>query len=240
MFPIAPSEKRPATPNGYKDATTDFERIERYLRRVPNSNWAVACGASGLFVLDIDGDKGARSFAALSSAYSQVSRTIVQATPSGGWHVFFAAPEGGLPSTVERLGAGLDTRGVGGYVLVEPSVIPNSAHKEYILMDDYPLAPAPAWLVELLMETKHGNRSVRAERLTSYDRSSSAARIAQWLSGAREGNRNNSLFWAACELRRIGLSHSDAEALLLPVALSIGLPDKEATRTIRSAFERTD
>lgn len=240
LFPIHSGTKRPATPHGFKDATNDFARIERYAIRNPNANWAVACEASGLFVLDIDGEQGARSYAALVSAYSALSQTIVQATPRGGWHIFFKAPEGGLPSTVGKLGAGLDTRGVGGYVIVEPSVIDDSPYREYVMMFDHPLAPVPNWLSDLLMKPKREAGTRPGSSLSRYDANSSAARIAEWLSRAREGTRNNALFWAACELRRMGMSFQEADRLLLPVAISIGLTEKESTRTIISAFDRTE
>ncbi len=51
-----------------------------------------------------------------------------------------------------------------------------------------------------------------------------------------EGNRNNMLFWSANRLRERTIPLAHAEALLLPIAQAIGLPDGEAIRTIRSAY----
>ena len=47
------------------------------------------------------------------------------------------------------------------------------------------------------------------------------------------------LFWAACRLRERRLRQTEIEALLLPVASSIGLAEIEARRTIGSAMRRT-
>lgn len=51
-----------------------------------------------------------------------------------------------------------------------------------------------------------------------------------------QGERNNSLNWAAYKMHSDGYSQAEAESLLLPRALADGLSDKEALRTIASAF----
>lgn len=56
------------------------------------------------------------------------------------------------------------------------------------------------------------------------------------LAAKREGYRNEALYWTANRLREAGVPHYDAEALLLPVAAATGLPEREAQRTIASAY----
>lgn len=51
-----------------------------------------------------------------------------------------------------------------------------------------------------------------------------------------EGNRNSTLNWAAYKMHSDGYSQLDAETILLPRALTDGLPEVEARRTIVSAF----
>jgi len=51
-----------------------------------------------------------------------------------------------------------------------------------------------------------------------------------------EGNRNKVLHWGAHRLHERNIPHTDAEAMLTPIARAIGLPDAEATRTIASAY----
>ena len=46
------------------------------------------------------------------------------------------------------------------------------------------------------------------------------------------------LFWAACRLLERGMSRRDVEALLIPAAISTGLSEAEARRTISSAQGR--
>ncbi len=56
--------------------------------------------------------------------------------------------------------------------------------------------------------------------------------------GAPEGERNQALFAAACDLARCGAQEQVALDLLLPPALASGLPEAEARRTVASAFSR--
>src|SRR5258708_1597587 len=53
VLPCVANQKRPATFNGFKDATTDPEQIEKWWRMWPMAN--VAIRTDGLLVLDIDG-----------------------------------------------------------------------------------------------------------------------------------------------------------------------------------------
>ena len=54
VFPCKPGSKEPATAHGHLDATTDPARIADWWRAVPVRNVAIATGAPGPDVLDID------------------------------------------------------------------------------------------------------------------------------------------------------------------------------------------
>ena len=54
VFPCIPGEKVPATSHGVKDATTDAAQIRAWWARNPDRNVAIATGAPGPDVLDID------------------------------------------------------------------------------------------------------------------------------------------------------------------------------------------
>src|SRR5580704_16884695 len=54
IFPCKPRSKRPATKNGFKDATLDVEQILAWWAKMPDAIVAIACGASGLAVFDVD------------------------------------------------------------------------------------------------------------------------------------------------------------------------------------------
>jgi len=56
--------------------------------------------------------------------------------------------------------------------------------------------------------------------------------------GAPVGQRNYRLFIAACDFAGVGFSEEQAAAELVPVAAGVGIPDREAHATIRSAYNK--
>ena len=54
VFPCRPGQKTPATLHGYLDATTDPGQVIAWFGRHPELNLAIATGAPGPDVLDID------------------------------------------------------------------------------------------------------------------------------------------------------------------------------------------
>jgi hypothetical protein len=149
VFPCRAREKRPATKNGLKDATTDLRRIETAWRRWPDMNVAVATGAvSGVVVLDVDGDDGWDSLHDLEDRHELLPDTKSLTTPSGGQHFWFKHPGAEIRNTAGFPGPGLDVRGDGGYVLVPPSVGTNGV--AYTVDDESPPVHMPVWLVEML------------------------------------------------------------------------------------------
>ena len=64
-------------------------------------------------------------------------------------------------------------------------------------------------------------------------------RLAAWVAGRGEGERNRGLFWAACRLAENGVSPAEALDALGAAAQSAGLGDREITTTVRSAYRAT-
>jgi hypothetical protein len=130
VFPCVPGGKVPALETGWKEASADSAVIAAWASANPSFNWAVACGLSGLFVLDIDPEGLAwwheliRLNADVAAA---VEGTFQVRTPRGGLHIYF---RGQGPSTASRIAKGIDTRGgmtidgklvSGGYVVLPGS-----------------------------------------------------------------------------------------------------------------------
>jgi Bifunctional DNA primase/polymerase, N-terminal len=59
LHPLRPRAKVPATGSGFKDATRAARQIARWWDAMPAANIGIACGASGIVVLDIDTKAGA-------------------------------------------------------------------------------------------------------------------------------------------------------------------------------------
>ncbi|MFN4295057.1 MAG: bifunctional DNA primase/polymerase [Thermoflexales bacterium] len=253
LLPIAPDSKRPLLVGGYRSASSDEAKVVEWHRRWPRANWAIACEQSGVFVVDCDeceepnGLRGFDQFCILASSYSSIPRTYMQVTPSGGVHFFFRCDygENPLPSTVKRIASRVDTRGVGGYVMIPPSVVNGEGYAPFD--DDWPAAlaempHAPQWLVALVMSPLSDEHSaLRMRRALARDDQERAqgalARIVAWLAGVKEGERNNALYWAACELRDLGFERDVAQRALLHACALNGLPEREAERTIASAYK---
>lgn len=68
VLPLQPNGKEPlcdrelGLTHGVKDATNDPKLIRKIWQKYPDANIGIATGASGLLVIDIDGDLGKESF----------------------------------------------------------------------------------------------------------------------------------------------------------------------------------
>jgi hypothetical protein len=145
VFPCRDNSKKPATTHGFKDAETDPCEAEKWR---PNCNIAFCPDSAGLFVVDLDGEAGLRSWRHLETLYG-APETLRVRTPSGGTHIYF---KGHGRSTAGALGRGIDTRGVGGYVLLPPSTIDGRSYKflDGGVFDRRQIAEAPQWLLDAL------------------------------------------------------------------------------------------
>src|SRR5262245_64566830 len=66
VFPLKPRDKAPATRHGFKEATSDPRIVDGWWQGWPDLNIGIATGkASGVWVLDVDGETGEASLAAL-------------------------------------------------------------------------------------------------------------------------------------------------------------------------------
>lgn len=154
VFPILPRDKVPAghlVPHGCLDATIDPAQIRQWWPGEPALNLGVACGPSGIVVVDVDprhdGDEEMRK---LVAQHGKFPHTPVVYTGGGGWHAYFRAPPG--VALRKQLAPGVDLQGVGKYVVAPPSTHPSG--KPYMFATNArpsstPLAPLPPWLLAL-------------------------------------------------------------------------------------------
>jgi hypothetical protein len=124
VFPCQPGQKIPATRHGHLDATTDEQQITAWFGGANDWNLAVATGAPGPDVLDVDqhgkAGNGFAAFARLRAAGLLDGVAAYVRTPCGGLHAYFTGirqRSGHLPAHH------LDFRSTGGYVLVPPSLV---------------------------------------------------------------------------------------------------------------------
>jgi hypothetical protein len=133
VFPCRESgtgAKKPRTTHGKDDATTDPRQIRRWWAQYPGSLAASPTGpASGFWVLDID-RQGLSAFQHLLSEcgceYVGDLSPVWATTPNGGMHIYFAFEPGTTPRTRSSdIAAGIDTRGLGGYVILPGNRLPD-------------------------------------------------------------------------------------------------------------------
>jgi hypothetical protein len=228
VLPCQPGQKTPATRHGVHDATTDPGQITAWFGRHPDWNLAIATGAPGPDVLDVDqhgpAGNGYAAFGQLRAAGLLDGARAWVRTPSGGLHAYFTGSDqrnGHLP------GHHLDFRSQGGYVLTPPSQVDG---KPYQLLKALHGRGGLDWDAVL--------RHLQPEREPQPRRHPQAGRqdisgLARWVASQAEGNRNAGLFWAANRAL-----DADPAADLSPLAAAArqaGLDDKEITRTLDSA-----
>jgi Bifunctional DNA primase/polymerase, N-terminal len=230
VFPCLTGEKAPATKHGFLDATADPDEITWWWSRNPDRNVAVATGAPGPDVLDVDVHKQGSGFAAFNRLHREGLLDGASAyirTPSGGLHAYFTGSEQGNGRLPHHH---LDFRSKGGYVVAPPSHV-NDTPYELIKRADG--QGGLNWdAVNRLLEPEPQQRPRRPD-----ERSTDAHRLADWMAHQQEGNRNDGLFWAANRALQAGLTNLDE---LADAARRTGLDEREIARTLASAQRYAD
>jgi len=253
VFPCAPGSKRPALTGNWQDrATTDRERISSWWARHAY-NIGIACGPSGLVVIDLDiarppasTTSGTVSLERLCRAHGQryPAGTYTVDTPSGGCHLYFTAPATPVRNSTGRVGPLIDIRADGGYVIGAGSRIGDRA---YAARGDFlPLTlPLPPWIARLLADSPAPPEAAPPLPPPDGPRGRAYALAAlreetNRVATARPGTRNDTLNRAAFSLGQLVaaqlLPPLPVMTALADAAACAGLPDDEARRTIRSGM----
>jgi hypothetical protein len=246
VFPCRPGDKRPAIDRWEERASADPAHVRAaWTDRCPGYNIGLACGPSRLVVVDLDvhgslpGDwrlpgirDGLDVLAQLCEWAGQPwPQTRWSTTPSGGWHLWFRAPDRPeLRNTAGLLGPMIDTRAAGGYIVVPPSVVDD---RPYELLDDCDPAPLPAWLLRLLAPPAPSPWLLRPPATSTAP--GRLPGLLRTVANAAEGQRNSTLHWAACRAAELPDPCGAGEQLVM-AAVAAGLPEREARRTVASGL----
>lgn len=163
VFPLAgkvPALAKRDGGKGVHDASTDAAVVGKMWSTFPAANVGIACGKySGIWVLDIDDEAGMASLAELEARHGPLPATVCQVTGGGGRHLLFAYHGEPLKNRAKDIAPGIDVRATGGYIVVAPSVHPDTgALYEWLAghgPGDMAPADAPPWLIELASKSKH-------------------------------------------------------------------------------------
>lgn len=241
VFPLMPRDKKPfPRTNGLDGASSDPFVVtgwwggtdplplkkdgDRPVFAGRAANIGVATGeASGIFVLDVDGETGIASLMRMANAYAPLPQTVRQSTGKGG-HLIFAWPDDCEPrNRAGSLGRqpgkeppypGLDVRGNGGYIVVAPSIHPSGrvyAWAEGCGPFERAPAAAPRWLLNLICPPEPeaptpapaGRVVIRGGGTGDAYGKAALQGACDAISGARPGTQNDTLHRRAFSIGRL-------------------------------------
>jgi hypothetical protein len=242
VFPCLVEGKRPLTRRGFLDASSDPEPVAAWWSRTPDANIGIPTGAaSGVVVVDVDvhgAQDGRAAYQRATDAGLVDGAGLLVRTPTGGAHVYFPATPGSEQRSWQAATAGVDFRGDGGYIIAPPSrriVDGNMRRYEVADIAAHSVGHVDAARLRDFLDP----RPVAPPHTESTSMVVDGKRLAAWVAGRGEGERNRGLFWAACRLAENGVSAADALDALGAAAQSAGLGDREIATTVRSAYRAT-
>jgi len=248
VIPLPYREKKPAVKWKEFQATraTKLELTLWFDQR--QRNIGLVCGAiSGLIVLDVDiGHGGQESL----KKYDVPTTPIVQ-TGSGGFHLYFKHPGHHVGNFAGKL-PGFDLRGDGGFVVLPPSVHPNGRQYTWLTAPATALAPAPAWLQEMIKIEEPMVYVPRPLPVNPFRGKPSGSKSYNYAQGilmslikdlldTHEGVRNSMLNRASFLMGKLvgagEIARSQVENKLIVTGLEMGLSAKEVLATVRSGLD---
>jgi len=200
VFPVRPRGKQPITTSGFKDATRDERQILHWWDRTPDANIGIACGVSGVVVLDIDAKHGGDPQEVVArlglerhtavwtgEAPERDAEHQDSLTGERGAQIYFRGGRKTAPKTSLK---GVELRGAGAYVVAPPSVHPSGVPYLGKLPPVADLHELPTSVLEILsQQATPGGRTPATAWLTL-------------LQGIPAGDRNNQLARLAGHLLR--------------------------------------
>lgn len=215
VFPIG-KNKRPIVDAWDAVASNDADKVATLFRPYPTCAVGIVCGrVSGLFVVDVDSADPSHPI------HERMDPTLTVQTPSGGFHYYYAMPEGTEDDDVLRntqkakecLGhLDVDTRGIGGYVVGPGST---TAGGTYEILCDVEPAPIPTWVLEAMRAYKRPKAPARQVLPSSvFDPSRRMERARAYVArmpGAISGSGGHSAAMRVARACATGFGLSEAE-----------------------------
>ncbi len=237
VFPVPYGRK-----GGYPWAMMQYTRLNAqdiYPLFRDTCNVAVMTGrtSSNLFVIDCETKAVFEEHKQRLKAGNIPIWAVQSAGRRGGGHLYLRCLDGEVKNVRPGERKDVEIRGNRCYVLAPPSLHPDT--KRTYEWDVRESADPPSvsisqvhWLG--LTVTKDSPKQFEPQPLSEL-----STQTREFLfSGAHEGERNDKLFAAACDLNGNGYDEYDAQRLLIPIARNAGLGEREIRDTIASAFSK--
>lgn len=244
VFTLGDNDKLPRHKGWQAEATNDPAKIKSLWEKHPTANIGIFTSKYGndnaLMVVDVDmkaGRNGDATMKQLSDDGFAFPPTCYQMTPTGGKHIIYKTAKP-LKQSAGKLGTGLDTRSRGGYIVAAGSTIdgkPYTWHKG-------DMAELPDWLLtKFTVNTEPLRLSVA---LSAEDKARAKANAAIYLTTAPiplEGERNDTAFRVAAQIKDMGCDEIDCQDLMIGWndALDAPLSEDELALVINSAYKNS-
>jgi putative DNA primase/helicase len=211
-----------------------------------NASIGVDCGKSGLVVFDLDvhnGQDGRGDWEQLKRDLGfEDGEACVTQTPSGGRHIIFTDPTGGLIGNSDKmLPDSIDVRGNGGYIVAPPSRSEDGQYRW--LRQNHPPGHVPPQLVKLLLNEPKPVEQKAHKSSSGKNKYANAALQDEIdeLSKVAEGGRNNQLNTSAFNLGQLVgagvLDRHDVEAALYGACSSNGLIQDDGELSVGATMQ---
>ncbi len=232
VFRCKVNSKAPATPNGFKDATTDTNQIDEWWGNGEPYNIGIA--TEGLVIVDIDLHKEANPGSEARQFYDHHHLELLDSpavvSASGGMHFYYKDPNGSYGSKNDGIAKDVDVKAAGGYIIAPGSVFKGGEYKE--------LPDRQLERVESLPEVPH----FVAEAIQKKGKRQPAEQQPSRHLGGQigEGSRNATLTSEAGKLRRAGMDRETILAALQSINVRECNPplENEEVRTIAYSISK--
>jgi putative DNA primase/helicase len=183
-----------------------------FIKRFPNGNITVlnagvATGpASGVIVLDIDGQEEFENYCADNGIDLPLQDTFTVASGGKSLHYYYAYPQDGRKYGTRNFEGIFDILGIGAHAMAPGSIHPETK-RPYTIKKDTQIAEAPTWLLDLALESKEKMPSQPANPADPNSVPAESDLISQ-------GQRNVTLTKLAGKMRAAGMSYEGILAAL--------------------------
>lgn len=255
VFPL--NGKKPRLYNWQNHGTLDPDVARRWFKAWPNTNYGVLIGYEALtFVRVVDTDPQGGYDGASDAEFPDTLTVQSGRRPNPGHHRYYSVPEAvrlkhdEYRTHLRHLGkAGVEFKGVGQYV-VGPGSIHESSGEAYRVVRDAPIAPAPAWLLELAKRERVQEQRGPAKAgpgPSSADKTYRAVRLIEKIleedGPAIQGqNGNGRIFKTAKQLQRLIACTADETLYFLQTYYNHHCDppwsDEELVRIVRDVFRK--
>lgn len=222
VFPLIPNDKRPLVDGWQAKATNDEAQVRAMWAAQPDAN--IGISTERLLVVDVDPRNGGDvTFKALFETQHLIGEdfepTIAAGTQSSGTHMFYWLPDGiTARGGANKLGAGVDVKSHGGYVVGAGSTIDGRPYywKAGYEPDKREFAQAPDWLIQRCNTV--APKSAAAGRRVAQEDEHTLRLCRDYIERraprASVGERGYTAFKVACELYNYAATKETCEEML--------------------------